>query len=160
MNADPLRRVGYSFLGLLAGNIALLIFSLLYSLRSGTLLYHQSSFPFWSQIKAFPVISIFSIVGWLIIGVPVVLTLPSDSIARLPKLVLLLIGIALGPLAISLIFVLLSRGQNIAAAVTATRPFWLYAAIVSTVAFAVHCLLLRRSMRSSKTAALVEDRSV
>lgn len=151
MKGDHLRRMGYSFLGLLAGNIALLLLFLFYALRTGMVLHSQLKFQFWSQIEAFFVFTLFSIVGWLVVGVPAVSILSSQSTARLPQLALLPIGALLGPLALLVIFVLLGRGRITAGIFTETGALWLYAAIISTIAFSVHCLLVRRYVRSMQS---------
>lgn len=146
MKGDPLRRVSYSLVGLLAGNVALFIFLLLYSQYRGRFLDGQLRFHFWQQVEAFSVVTMFSIVGWLIIGVPTVLALSSEATVRLPPFALLPLGAFLGPLALFSIL-LLGRGR-IAGIFGGMGTLWLYSAIVSTVAFAVHCLLLRRYTRS------------
>lgn len=147
MNGGPLRRLGYSFVGLLAGNVALFIFAFLYALRGGRLLDGRLRFHFWPQVEAFSIVTMFSIVGWLIIGVPAVLALSSELTVDLPQFALLPLGALLGPLALFSIFFLLGRGRITAGIFSGLGTFWLYSAIVSVVAFEVHCLLLRKTFR-------------
>ncbi len=89
--------------------------------------------------------AVFSFVGWMLIGLPVVLLFPARSIARLSWPLRLMLGAALGPLALLVIFVLLGRGHMDArAGFRGTGFLWCYSIVVSTVSFLVYAALLNR----------------
>ena len=145
MIRDYVLRVGYSFLGLLAGNGALLLLLLNEYLGSPWL--HGQILPAPGVLIPIILIAIFSIPGWLAIGVPVALLFSPRTIARVSRGILLLIGVPPGPLALLLIFVWLSHGQPGAVSFSGTGALWACATIISTVAFAVHCTLVRHYTR-------------
>lgn len=93
-----------------------------------------------------------SFVGWLFVGLPIALLLPAHFIRRLPWPLRLLVGAALGPLALFLIFVLVSdasrkalaHGHMLPGMFTGTASLWPLSMLVSTVAFVVYVTLLRK----------------
>jgi hypothetical protein len=87
----------------------------------------------------------FSFAGWLLVGLPTALFFPVRSIMRLPWALRLLVGAALGPFALLVIFVLLGHGHiGFSASFAGTRVLWAYAIFVSAVSFAVYVALLYR----------------
>jgi len=144
MKSDNLLRVGYSFLGLLTGDAVLLILTFLNALRTSLLLHGQLKAQCLTAVGSFIPIAIVSVIGWLAVGVPVALILPSRRIFQSPLWLLLLVGVLLGPVALFVIFLLLSRGMPTSETFTHTGFLWGCASLISTVAFAVHCGLVRQ----------------
>jgi len=149
-NVSPRRRLAYSLAGLAAGNVALLIYLSISAARarSALLAQHlgQPARQFPLALEMFAVYCVFSLVGWALVGAPVAAFVPSRTVARLPWPAVVLLGGALGPLALFLMFLLLSRGAVLGApgAFRDLGALWLFAAIVSAVAFVVYAALLRR----------------
>ena len=146
---NPLRRLTYAFVGLLAGDVVLLLFFLQNALRSRAELLASHMGEPTRQIplalQMFAIYASFSFVGWLFVGLPMALFFPVRSIMRLSWTLRLLIGASLGPFALLVIFVLLGRGHlSFPASFTGTSLLWAYAILVSVVSFAVYVALLRR----------------
>jgi hypothetical protein len=89
---------------------------------------------------------LFSFVGWVIIGLPVALGVPPRFLCRLSWPPRLLIGAALGPLALLAIFVMLAAsGRTLERfSLSNTGVFWPMSMLVSTTSFIVYTALLRR----------------
>jgi hypothetical protein len=88
------RRFLFAFYGLLAGDIALFLLLL----------------PGFAQAAGVLVLyGLFSFVGWAIIGLPVALGVPPRYLCRLSWPARLLIGAALGPIALLAIFLTLAE---------------------------------------------------
>jgi len=139
-----LRKIGYSFLGLLAGDVALL--ALLVWLSGG-----------WDtsllEIIVFYVL-LFTLLGWIVIGIPAVLLMDVQLLKRLRWVLVILIGSALGALAWFLLWIFsdLFSGPhyhlNLAAHWGWSLVEWSeisWAMLVSTVAFAAYSALARRT---------------
>jgi hypothetical protein len=147
----PARRVAYAFLGLLAGDAALLFFLLQNAVRvRASLLASHMGEPALQIPHAFQMFALygpFSLIGWLLVGVPVALLFTARSITRLSWPLVVLVGGALGPVALFLIFVLLAHGHikfGNPGTFTGTRWFWEFSILVSTVSFILYAVLLRR----------------
>ena len=147
MKGIPLLRVGYSFFGLLAGDAALFILFLLNALRASLLLHGQLKAQCLTAFGSFIPIAIVSVPGWLAVGVPAVLILSPQRVLQSPLWLLLAVGALLGPIAFFVIFLLLSPGLPAAETFTNTSLLWACASLISAVAFAVHCALLRQYTR-------------
>lgn len=145
---DYLLRIGYSFFGLLAGNAVLLILALGNALHISLLLHGQVKAQCLTALGFFIPIAIASIAGWLIVGVPAVLVLSPRRVLQSSRWQLLIVGALLGPAALFAIFLLLSRGLAKGETFTNTGFLWVCASLISFVAFAVHCALMRRYARS------------
>lgn len=156
----PAKRVGYAFIALLGGDAALFLFMLFSAIRArGYFLVMHVGKP-GDQIRGalllFAVYAAFSLVGWLLVGLPVVLLSSARSIVRLSWPLTIIVGVALGPIAMFLIFVLLSRGH-----LDVTHPetfkgtpwIWLFSLFVSTVSFAIYAGLLRRTTPADELPA-------
>ncbi len=147
---NPTRRVAYAFVGLLGGNAALLLFLLQNAirLRASLLAMHmgQPALQIPLALEMFAFYAPFSFVGWLFVGVPVALFFPARSIKRLSWPVRVLVGTALGPLALFFVFVLLSHGHidfRDHGTFTGTSLLWALSILVSTVSFVLYAALLR-----------------
>jgi hypothetical protein len=134
---------------LLAGDAALLILTLLNALQISLLLHGQLKAQFLTAMGFFIPIAIVSVVGWMMIGIPIVLILPPARILQASWWLLIPAGALLGPLALFVIFLFLSRGMPTAETFTHTGFFWACASLISTVAFGVHCMLMRRCTPSN-----------
>jgi hypothetical protein len=142
--------VAYAFVGLLGGNAALLLFLLQNAirLRASLLAMHMGEpvlqIPLALEMFAF--YAPFSFVGWLFVGIPIALLFPARSIKRLSWPVRGFVGASLGPLALSLVLVLLSRGHidfSDHGTFTGTSVLWVFSILVSTVSFLLYAALLR-----------------
>lgn len=148
MSLEYLLRIGCSFLGLLAGDAVLLIFALENALHISLLLHGQLEARFLTALGVFIPIAIASVAGWLIVGVPAVLVLSPRRILQSSPWQLLVVGALLGPAALFAIFLLLSRGLAKEETFTHTGFLWVCASLISFVAFAVQCALMRCYARS------------
>jgi hypothetical protein len=149
MNAGPLRRIGYTFLGLLAGNASLLLWSLGNALRirEEMLRLHRGSPN--DQISVALQLSlvyfVFSIGGWMLAGIPLALAIPARVIARMSGWTFLL-GAVSGPISLFMVFSLIPNGHFNWERWRGGMLFWIYAALIATVASAVYHVLLRRRL--------------
>ena len=144
MKSDHLFRVGTSFFGLLAGDAVVLTLALLNDLRASLFLHGQLKAQCLTTIGSFIPIAIVSVIGWAAVGVPAALILSPKWILQSSIWLLLLLGTLLGPLALIVIFLLLSRGMPVAETFTHTGLIWVFASLISTVALLVHCALVRQ----------------
>ena len=94
----------------------------------------------------FRMFGIFSVAGWVLVGVPIALVLRRRLLSRLAWPLQMAIGIALGPLALLLIFIGLfaMQGRVGAFSLAHTETLWPISILVSTVSFLVYAALLRR----------------
>lgn len=151
VQVSPLIRLTYAFAGLLAGDAVLLILLFLSAIRVRALLLAQHVGAPGQQIplalEVFVIYAGFSFAGWLIVGAPIVLFFPAHSITRLSWLLRLLVGAALGPLALSAVLILLAHGHlDFRHDFPAVGWLWAYSIVVSTVAFVVYVALLGKGM--------------
>lgn len=139
-----MRKIGYSFLGLLAGDAALIV-SLMWMLGAWDTS-HLEIIVFYVLLFTFP--------GWIVVGIPAVLLMDVKFIRRLRWVLLILTGSALGSLAWFLLWFssFLFSGPhhhlNLARHWGWSTAEWFgisLAMLVSTVAFAVYCALARRT---------------
>ena len=145
-----LNRVTYAFVGLLGGNLALLLFLLQNAIRvrADLLAMHtgQPTLQIRLALEMWAIYAIVSLVGWLFVGIPIALIFPASSIKRLPWTLRVLVGAALGPFALFLIFALLSHGHIHFSnhwTFTGTGWLWAFSSLVSTVSFVLYVVLLR-----------------
>jgi len=96
-------------------------------------------------IQIFTLYAPFSLVGWLIVGAPVVLLLPVRSITRWPWLLVVTLGACLGPPA--MVVILLVLGYGVHPLRRDGLPFFIFSILVSTVSFTVYVALLRNQLR-------------
>jgi hypothetical protein len=147
------RKIGYSFVGLLAGNLVSLILLLLVAL-----VLHTNSFEHIRKVwslgigQAFVwsvVIWIYSMPAWVVLGLPFVLLLPAGTATRIYWPMTVPIGAALGAFAMLLISFVMNGGHlNIDFPLDpgVYLPFCL-AAFIAGVAFAIYCKLVKMAMR-------------
>ena len=145
-----MRRLAYALVGLLAGDAALLLYMLLNAFWvRGELLAAHVGVPYAEvpvAIQAFALYAIFSVVGWLFVGVPVVLLLPARSVTRWPWPLVMTLGACLGPPALLTILLVLARGRI---PLEGTGPLFIFSILVSTVSFVVYVALLRKQLADS-----------
>jgi hypothetical protein len=151
---SSIKRLAYAFVGLLAGDAILLLYLLQNAIRlRAELLGLHMGEPGRQIPEALEIFNLYarlSFVGWLFVGLPIALFLPAHFIRRLPWPLRPLIGAALGPLALFLIFVLVSDNSRAALAhghmlpglFTNTASLWPLSILVSTVAFIVYVAVL------------------
>jgi len=97
--------------------------------------------------QEFLFLAIFSFVGWLFVGVPTVLLYPARSIVRLSWPLALVVGVALGPLALLMILLLLGHGHiYFSPGFAETGTEFAYSILISTVSFVVYVALLRKKV--------------
>ena len=146
---QPLRRLAYTFVGLIAGDLALLLFLLQNAFRSRSLLLAshmgQPAVQVPLALEMFTAYAIWSVVGWAFVGAPIALLVSATSIVRIPWPLRVVIGAVSGALALFLIFLLLARGHiDFPDGFRDTSSLWPLAVLVSAVAFPVYAALLRR----------------
>lgn len=153
MNGDiarvhPLKRLAYAFVALLAGDAVLFVVMLQFAIRerADLLAAHMGEpariIPL--TLQWFAINAGFSLAGWALIAVPVVLV-PDRSIARLSWLSAIAVGALLGPTALFLVFALLGhRHFSFSGTFRGLGWAWIFSGLVSTVSFAVYAALLRR----------------
>jgi hypothetical protein len=143
-------RLAYAFVGLVAGDAALLLHMLLNAcLASATLLAAHAGEPFAQvavAIQVFAFYAALSLVGWLFVGVPVVLLLPAQRVSGWPWPLVIILGAFLGPPAMLVILFVVSGGRMDFAR---TDLLFIYSILVSTVSFAVYVALLKNHFRGS-----------
>ena len=143
---NPAKRLAYTFVGLLAGNVMLLFLLLKHALHA-TLLAGEPARMIGDTLQLFVLYAVFSILGWLLIGLPTALIFPAGFITRLSWPFALIVGAGLGPPALLVIFVLLGRGHVYFRNFAETGTLFGYSILVSTIAFMVYLALLRKEMK-------------
>jgi hypothetical protein len=140
----------FASIALLAGNTALLFFLLQNGLRVRALLLKAHigepgavMGQMWGMFRLYV---IFSVVGWVLVGVPTALAFPPRLLLRVPWPVRLVIGAVMGPLALLLMFAVLFaiQGRLRQFSLSHTETLWPVSVLVSTVSFLVYTALLRR----------------
>ena len=149
MKSEHLLHVYYSFIGLLAGDAALLILIFLNALRTSLLLHGQLRAQCLTAVGTLIPIAIVSFLGWMVVGAPAVLILTPTRILQTSSWPILILGALLGPVALFVIFLLLSRGMPSAETFSNTGYVWACASLISTVAFAVYQALVHQCAQAS-----------
>jgi hypothetical protein len=146
------QRLTYAFVGLLAGDIALVLYLVLNALvvRATYLAAHvgepQRQVSVALQLGTIYVVCSFA--GLLLVGVPVALLLPSQFVARWPWLVTIVVGALLGPSALfTILFVLGGGSVHLSNSFRETGLLFAFSMLVSTVSFGVYVALLRKQLR-------------
>ncbi len=149
-------RIGYAFIGLLAGNAvmdAYVLRGLPWALATSSTGVRLSDIV----LGVFGVILLFgtfSLIGWLLVGVPVVLFLPIRLVRRLPWAAIFAIAAILGPVAFFPVFLLLFASPFMLDYPVAhssvqhgwLAAYWLFAFLASIVGFPTYCWLVRRRL--------------
>ena len=142
------RRIAYAFIGLVAGNLAMAAWMLPWVLRARAELIrlHRPNPNAYliGYLEQFELYAVCSFIGWLLVGLPVVLALPPRWLRRISWPVILLISACLGPAALSVVYLLLGRGRVYPQVFVGSSIFWQLALITSLVGYSVYCWLLRR----------------
>jgi hypothetical protein len=141
---NPIKRMAYAFVGLLAGDAMLLLYLLL----------------FWSRLLEMVTLLVFatvSFIGWLLVGLPIALFLPVHSITRLSWPQALVVGGVLGPVAV--VGALLTAHLGTTGFVSGMALFviskampYAFSVLISTVSFGVYAALLRKQTRGRHTS--------
>lgn len=145
---SPAKRLLYALLGLLAGDLMLLFFLLQHALHA-TILGGEPARALPDAVETFILYAIFSFVGWMLVGLPATLLFPARSITRLSWPRALTVGATVGPIALLLIFALLSRSHIYFHNLAEISTLFAYTILVSTVSFMVYLALLRKEMKSN-----------
>ena len=145
------RRIVYAFIGLLAGNAAIVGYSLITSLWAPVRLHPFPSQPPVTHILIGYVGLIllygpFLFLGWLVVGLPTVLLLPVRILNRLPWFAIPLIAAGMGLAAFLPIYLLFIGGHLTSDALPFRRSgtYWFLALLASTAGFPTYCWLIRR----------------
>src|SRR6185312_5125745 len=144
---NPAKRLAYTFVGLLAGDVMLLFFLLRHALHA-TLFAGEPARLVGDALQLFVLYAAFSLLGWVLIGLPTALIFPASSITRLTWPFALIVGAALGPPALLVIFMLFGRAHVYFRNIAETGTLFGYSILVSTVAFMVYLALLRNDMKN------------
>ena len=145
---SPGKRLLYAFVSLLAGDLILLFFLLQHALHA-TLLAGEPARTIADTVQTFILYAIFSFVGWMFVGLPATLLFPAGSITRLSWPQALILGAISGPIALLVIFALLSRSHIYFRNFAEVSTLLAYTILVSTVSFMVYLALLRKEMKSN-----------
>jgi hypothetical protein len=138
---NPVKRVAYTFVGLLAGDAMSLLYFLI----------------FWSRLPERIVLLAFAVVsfvGWLFVGLTIALFLPARSITRLSWPQALVVGGALGPVALfgALLTVYVGTSGLVSGlahySMCKVTPY-AFSILISSVSFGVYAVLLRKQTRES-----------
>jgi len=156
--AGPFQRLLFALIGLLTGNAALLFYLLqnAISSRAALLRDHMGEpareLPYAWDI--FILYAIFSLRGWVLVGLPMALAFPARLLSRLAWPLCLLIGAILGPLALLLIFVVMFglQGQLNSFRLAHTESLWPLSILVSTVSFVMYAVCCARDSASKRRA--------
>jgi len=145
------RRIVYAFIGLLAGNAAIIVYFLITNLWALLRLHPLPSEPPASHILIgyaglMLLYGTFSLIGWLVVGLPAVLLLPVRILNRLPWIMILPIAAAIGVGAFFPIYLLLNGGHFTSDALPFRRSgmYWFLVVLASTAGFPTYCWLVRR----------------
>lgn len=106
---------------------------------------------FKDYVYVFGIYAFGSIVGWVVIGIPVAIMFPVRLLKqRLWPAVSFVIGAGLGPLALLPVFVVWSgvNSRNLRNFTFGpiTKDLWVFSIIVSTVSFLVYAALVRKRL--------------
>jgi LytS/YehU family sensor histidine kinase len=162
MNCKWQQQLTYAFVGLLAGDAALILYMLLNAawaraaLRAAHWGEPDAQIPVAIQLAMF--YAIFSLAGFLVVGVPVALFLPTRFVVRCPWPVTIVAGSFLGPPAMLAIFGILGGGRVQFSSFRETGPLFAFSILVSTVSFSVYAALLRKQRRRTKQTETVESK--
>jgi hypothetical protein len=155
------KRIAYSLIGLVGGNAVLFLYLMQNAIRVRASLLALGMGAPANQIPLALEMSfiygVCSFAGWLFVGLPFVRFIPTHSIADLSWPLRLLLGAALGPMALLVIFALLSRGHLSSNSFTSTGFLWLYSIVVSEVSFVLYAGLLSRRAQHGGPPATPES---
>lgn len=149
------RKIGYSFAGLAAANLASLVTFLICEalglIPAGFVPAASWRYRLLHVLGLAILFGIVSMVSWVVIGLPVVLSLSANLTARLHWSLAAMLGAVLGAIPYALLCVLVDGWQRTAAGIRNSQipsvelTFLAVAAVIGCVAFSVYCLLVRRA---------------
>ncbi len=142
---NPAKRLAYTFVGLVAGDVMLLFFLVRHALHA-TLFAGESARLIADALQMSLLYAAFSILGWVLIGMPTALIFPAGFITRLWWPFALMVGAALGPPVLLLILIVIGRGHVYFRNFAETGTLFAYSILVSTIAFVVYLALLRKDL--------------
>jgi len=157
MGLTPSRRLAYAFVAFLAGDAAMLLYMLLnaFIARSQTLAAHAGD-PYGHlpvAIQAFSLYAVASLVGWVIVGIPVALLLPAHFVKRWSWFTVIALGAFLGIPALVLVLLVIDGGRLVLdggrSVLAGTAPLFILSILVSTVSFVIYIALLRKQLRDN-----------
>jgi hypothetical protein len=150
-------KIGYSFIGLMAGNVvnlaALLLIALLLRLNVIASVKEFSTLGFGQAVGLSFAVCIVSMVGWVVVGLPVALSIPTRIVVEFYSVTAGLIGVVMGLFAMLLGFLATNRGRLDTTlftdpnALRMTAAFFVDAALIAGLAFAVYCSLVKAALR-------------
>lgn len=152
MNIGWERKIGYSFLGLMVGNVASVLVLMLTAMLPGLdtfTAFMQYSKP---SVESTLILSLWvyfvSMLCWVVIGLPAVLLLRAEIVARFRWITGALAGAVLGMLSMLLLFVGVNRQRLDMALFRKPGMVGLFsvAALISGVAFSVYCAEVRAAL--------------
>jgi hypothetical protein len=138
------QRLLLAAIGLAAGNAALLVFLIYNALRLRAALLKAHTRPPDVQLpqalEMFLIYGTFSVLGWILVGVPIAVAFPARLLSRVAWPGRIVIGAILGPLALVLIFVVLFaiQGRLGAFSLAHAESLWPFSILVSTISFLVY----------------------
>ena len=145
------RKIGYSFVGLMAGNVAslvaLLLIALLPRLDAFAAIKHFWKLDVEGALGLSLATLVVSMLCWVVVGLSLVLLLSTEIAAGLHWVIAAFIGAVLGVSALLLFLVALFRPDVVDFWKPETLDFFLLAALIAAVAFAVYCALVRAVLR-------------
>ena len=147
------RKIGYSFVGLMAGNAVSFVLLLLMVVLPRMGIFAGLARVWNPGTKETPILFLFvwmvSVLGWAFVGLPVILLLRVRLVADFYWATVALIGTVLGMLAMLLFCLLLDRGfatLSNPAALRTIAPAFAPAGLIAGVAFAVYCSLIKNAL--------------
>ncbi|MBB6146217.1 hypothetical protein HNQ77_004189 [Silvibacterium bohemicum] len=153
MNLGWERKVGYSFLGLMIGNAASVLMLLLAGALQNLGMFAAIGKFSWlhagGSVALSIAILIVSMLGWAVVGLPLLLLLGAELVADLYLITLALTGSVLGMLAMFLLSVAFDHQVLDTAVFRSSQGlgFFYDAALIGGVAFAVYGGLIRAALR-------------
>jgi hypothetical protein len=153
------RKIGYSFVGLMAGNVVSVVVLLLM-----TVLPNLDVFPAIRQVWKLGAgqalglsiaIWLVSMLGWVVVGLPIVLLLRAEIVAEFYWITAALIGVVLGMLTMLVFLLAINQGRVDSLTASLRNPdalgrtveFFCAAGLIAGVAFAVYCALVQAALR-------------
>jgi hypothetical protein len=153
IRVNPMKRLAYTFVGLVAGDAMLLLYLVQNALRERAWLVSvhmgepQRQIPI--ALDSFVIYAMFSFAGWLLVGLPTALIFPAHFITRLSWPLALILGAVLGPLALVGIFLLHDHVHiYLSSSFAETVAPYALAVLVSSVSFVVYRVLLSKERAS------------
>jgi hypothetical protein len=147
------RKIGYSFVGLMARNavslLAVLSIALLSVLNAFAAIRQLWKLDVEGALGLSLAILVVSMLCWVVVGLPVVLLFCAEIVSGFHRMIATLIGAALGTSAFLLFLAVLLRSRLEIADFRNPEAlgFFLVAALVGGVASAVYCALVKGAMR-------------